>query len=541
MAWDNEMIKIHTNQFDLLGGPGLPSAPFEITEAVTEGYNFSGSIHAFPICFILPFTSSKGASNDIAGCLPTQIDGAITFSPVDRKPKPRSAYYKQDFYSWTIIYLGPGSTHTLDKVINYPFNGAVSFYHKFSYPKGQLGCSIPRQNDTYYYPDLDNLWDRINYGTGFPPWNYCMYNTTDPNVDPYHNLKIYKWNSPNPNKNFRGWLNKYNQSLKWTDDRLPPPLLANKLTDNGWVAPVLTYKANDKKKVYSQPHLWKAIAALRPVILHRPWRSTTYIVKSCIQSPYAFLLAYYYADVVITVENDLYKVKCYNCTLTNCLTKDNGNIKIMLIVRQPPYVMIPVNITGDWYDNQGTRILQLLNNQLFRPKRFVAALILGITALISVIASLTVSTIALTKEVHTATFADQLSKNVTLALTTQEIIDRKLNDKVDALEEAVLAIGQELLTLKIKLALRCHSDFKWICVTPLQVNHSIHTWNKIKNHLEGVWNHSDLSLDITKLHQEIFAMSEGEKAFSAQDLSSQLYSGFKGLVNHSSWLTFFII
>lgn len=160
------------------------------------------------------------------------------------------------------------------------------------------------------------------------------------------------------------------------------------------------------------------------------------------------------------MENDLYKVKCYNCTLTNCLTKDNGNIKIMLIVRQPPYVMIPVNITGDWYDNQGTRILQLLNNQLFRPKRFVAALILGITALISVIASLTVSAIALTKEVHTATFADQLSKNVTLALNTQEIIDRKLNDKVDALEEAVLAIGQELLTLKIKLALRCHSDFK---------------------------------------------------------------------------------
>lgn len=63
----------------------------------------------------------------------------------------------------------------------------------------------------------------------------------------------------------------------------------------------------------------------------------------------------------------------------------------MLIVRQPPCVMVPVNITGDWYDNQGLRALQLLNNQLTRTKRFVAALILGITALISIITSLTVS------------------------------------------------------------------------------------------------------------------------------------------------------
>ena len=72
----------------------------------------------------------------------------------------------------------------------------------------------------------------------------------------------------------------------------------------------------------------------------------------------------------------------------------------MLIVRQPPCVMVPVNITGDWYDNQGLRALQLLNNQLTRTKRFVAALILGITALISIITSLTVSAVALTKHTY---------------------------------------------------------------------------------------------------------------------------------------------
>ena len=75
----------------------------------------------------------------------------------------------------------------------------------------------------------------------------------------------------------------------------------------------------------------------------------------------------------------------------------------MLIVKQPPYVIIPVNVTDNWYDNQELRTLQLLNSQLTKTQRFVATLILGITALISIITSLTVSAVALTKQVHTAT------------------------------------------------------------------------------------------------------------------------------------------
>ena len=73
-------------------------------------------------------------------------------------------------------------------------------------------------------------------------------------------------------------------------------------------------------------------------------------------------------------------------------------------------------------------------------------LILGITALISIITSLTALAVALTKQVHTATFADQLYRNITLALTTQEIIDKKLSDKVDALEKAVMAMKQKIIS-----------------------------------------------------------------------------------------------
>ena len=74
---------------------------------------------------------------------------------------------------------------------------------------------------------------------------------------------------------------------------------------------------------------------------------------------------------------------------------------------------------------------------------------MGITALIARIASVTVSAVALSKEVHMASFVDQLSKNVSVALTTQEIIDKKIEDKVNALEESIPLMGQEITNLKI--------------------------------------------------------------------------------------------
>ena len=42
----------------------------------------------------------------------------------------------------------------------------------------------------------------------------------------------------------------------------------------------------------------------------------------------------------------------------------------------------------------------------------------------------------------------------------QEIIDKKIENKVNSLEEAVLLMGQEITNLKIKLSLRCHAEFK---------------------------------------------------------------------------------
>ena len=158
--------------------------------------------------------------------------------------------------------------------------------------------------------------------------------------------------------------------------------------------------------------------------------------------------------------------------------------------------------------------------------------------MIAIIVSVTVSAVALSKEVHIASLVDQLSKNVSVALTTQEVIDRKMENKVNALEEAVLLIGQEITNLKIKLSLKCHAEIKWMCVTPLQVNDSIHSWECIRSHILGVWNHSDFSIDISKLHQDIQNMKQVESDFSSQWLSNSLFKNLEGYLSYGS---FFII
>ena len=111
-------------------------------------------------------------------------------------------------------------------------------------------------------------------------------------------------------------------------------------------------------------------------------------------------------------------------------------------------------------------------------------LILGISALIAAIASVTVAAISLTQQVHTAQYVDTMSKNVSLTLTTQEAIDRKLEVRVVTLEETIMHTGTELQALKVKMALSCHADYRWICVTSLKVNETDYEWEKIKNHTQ---------------------------------------------------------
>ena len=172
-----------------------------------------------------------------------------------------------------------------------------------------------------------------------------------------------------------------------------------------------------------------------------------------------------------------------------------------------------------------------------RSQWFVGLLILGKAALITAITSVTVAAISLTQQVHTAQYVDTMSKNVSLTLAPQETIDRKLEMRIDALEEAIMHIGTELQALKIKLALSCHADYRWICVTPLKVNEADYYLEKIKNHISGVWNSSEISLDLGKLNNQITTMEHSRLDFTATGVASDHFHTFSNFISGKNMLS----
>ena len=73
------------------------------------------------------------------------------------------------------------------------------------------------------------------------------------------------------------------------------------------------------------------------------------------------------------------------------------------------------------------------------------------------------------------------------------------------------------------MALSCHADYRWICVTPLKVNETDYDWEKIKNHISGVWNSSDIGLDLGKLHDQIATMEHSRLDFTAAGAASDFF------------------
>ena len=80
-----------------------------------------------------------------------------------------------------------------------------------------------------------------------------------------------------------------------------------------------------------------------------------------------------------------------------------------------------------------------------------------------------------------------------------------------------------LQALKVKMALTCHADYRWICVTSLKVNETDYEWEKIKNHIPGVWNSSDIGLDLGKLHNQIQTLEHSRLDFTTAGAANDFF------------------
>ncbi|XP_041626502.1 uncharacterized protein LOC121499664 isoform X2 [Vulpes lagopus] len=322
------------------------------------------------------------------------------------------------------------------------------------------------------YPDCPTV---PNWKSSLPVWRECRVRdpeTLHPVMTP--SLRITYWSK--------------SKSAAWQEVRVRvgSPGLCAAYEHYGYVPPG---SLSTPRMIHSD--LWKLAAALRPLKTNSttgpiyPPHVDLYI-QACVPRPFLLVVGRGKIDK-LQASQDKYQASCQNCVLTNCLPVhlppgDARPVTVML-VQQPPYVMLPVNITGLWYTSYGYSFAKQLTDMVVKTKRFLGLLVAGIAAFVSLVASATVSSVALSQTIHTAQHVNSLAHNVSVALATQGTIDQKNVARLQGLEEAVEYLGGQYARLRAQISLQCHAGFQHICVTALPYNETEHTWEQVQQHL----------------------------------------------------------
>ncbi|XP_036075999.1 endogenous retrovirus group K member 7 Env polyprotein-like [Rousettus aegyptiacus] len=249
-------------------------------------------------------------------------------------------------------------------------------------------------------------------------------------------------------------------------------------------------------------------------------------ITACVTPPHVLMTG----GINVTMRGRNFYVTCNDCILTNCISFVPEGTTVM-VFHQPSFVMLPVNTSGPWYADRGLQFLEEINKALSRQKRVIGLIIAGITALVWLIATTATTAVALSQTAH---YVNNLSKNVTAALGTQENIDNKLEQKLDALYSLVMYLGDEIQGLKVRFHLECHAAYQWICVTSKIYNESQHGWDRMHSHLQGVWHDANTSLDLVQLHREIQRLQDaGPLQFDAAEEASKFLQHLKSFL--PSW------
>ena len=109
--------------------------------------------------------------------------------------------------------------------------------------------------------------------------------------------------------------------------------------------------------------------------------------------------------------------------------------------------------------------------------------------------------VSLHQSVQTVTIAQQRHEKSRRLWKTQRDIDSRLSSEIAGLQQAVILVGDQLVSLQTQKSLKCDWDTTSICVTPLPFNNAKFPWNDVTRHLLG---QSNVSRDTQHLQAEIY-------------------------------------
>jgi hypothetical protein len=113
-------------------------------------------------------------------------------------------------------------------------------------------------------------------------------------------------------------------------------------------------------------------------------------------------------------------------------------------MHHPPFAWLPVTLNHTWTGDNELVLLHLALEQIHCPKRFLGALIFGIVSLITLIASTTTASMALTQQIQTAHYVNTLPQNVSNILHSQNDLNRDLQQGIFKLQDELNLMAETL-------------------------------------------------------------------------------------------------
>ena len=71
----------------------------------------------------------------------------------------------------------------------------------------------------------------------------------------------------------------------------------------------------------------------------------------------------------------------------------------------------------------------------------------------------------------------------------------------------------------------------------MKVNETDYEWEKIKKHISGVWNTSDIGLDLGKLHNQIQTLEHSRLDFTATGAANDFFHTFSNFISGKNILS----
>ncbi|KAL0611424.1 Gag-Pro polyprotein [Plecturocebus cupreus] len=316
VTWNDPAFPVYINDTSILGFPSSS----HITPQVAT-YTYSAQAVAPPMCFY----ASKIWDHDFPAnvysppSIPLSFSGPYCFDLGIRRlhtfSGPPDLFPGETIYSrdWILNYVGIRETYNFSSAQRFPL---IEHHH----------CGPSNSS-------LDPS----------PHWQFCFPSQKQAiNYTLPSGFSLFDWSVPHPHG----------------------IALARYETPGGWSTPVYTTFSG---KAYTS--LWKLFISLFPTFVRAGSRSISYptrhtiYTQSCVASPYAIIAG----NVSITRASGSYSIYCENCILTNCIDSSLFPVHTLLLVHQPPYVMLPVNVSGPWYDEKALLVFQQVRDLMIRP------------------------------------------------------------------------------------------------------------------------------------------------------------------------------